>query len=82
MTSIFTNGACDVYAQALSDIYGFRVLNLLNRTGMLLHAFCVDSEGYYVDADGRHEGQEFLKPYIGERKHWKIVEYSGDRLVP
>ena len=83
MEDIFTNGACDVFAKALKDRYGYKVQACVNRTGMLIHAFCQASNGQYVDADGIHDSLGFLKPYIGERKVHKIIEdYDVSYVTP
>lgn len=79
---LFLDGACDIFAKALHDTYGYRVMACVNRTGRLLHAFCM-IDNVYIDAAGKHDSLKFLRPYIGARKACKLLrDYDVSCLSP
>ena len=80
--SIFLNGACDIFAQALHETYGYAIYHLVNRAGRLLHAFCMDKDGRYVDFHGKMDDAGFLNEYIGNRKCHRIELCEDYSLEP
>lgn len=53
--SVFLHGFCDIFAELLSQKYGYSIKKLLDEEDELVHVFCttdISGKRYYIDARG------------------------------
>ena len=82
MNDILVNGACDVFAQTLHEMYGYEVRHILSRTGRLIHAYCIDN-GKCIDASGFYGDEEsFIRRWVADRKYFKVAVCMQFDLEP
>ena len=60
----FLHGFCDLFAKRLHDEFGYRVENLYDSEGGLIHSYCRTDDGRYVDVRGvTSDGEAFFEEF-------------------
>lgn len=49
----FLHGSCHIFSRYLHDKFGYKVCNIFTDNGHLIHSYCVDPDGNYVDVRGK-----------------------------
>ncbi len=73
----FLHGYCDVFAYYLHLKYNYRIVNIFDDEGGLIHSFCVDKKGFLVDVRGKTKDIEvFFEPYSDWITTNQLYEYD------
>ena len=65
----FLHGYCYLFAVALSHIFGYKIVKIVDKNGFLVHAYCVckkNGKNEYIDARGTTDDKnEMLSEFSG-----------------
>ena len=57
----FLHGYCKFFSTCLHDKFGYEIINIYdNNDYSLIHSFCIDEEGNFIDIRGKTTNEEFF----------------------
>lgn len=63
----FLHGYCKFFSSCLHDKFGYEIINIYSNDFSIIHSFCLDEQGNFIDIRGKTTNEEL---FFSEFKDW------------